>query len=599
MPARLLAYGGTSFSERRRIGQWPAIPEATLRDSYGLTANAWCYGMGVIESQPFLIFRQRQNVEQRGGYPFSVLLDPGEPVWERFGWNAASLVEALILERPELLFQTPETCSSDALERLVGGIKASSAAANASPLSYLIAASALEPVLAGSPNRPDPGTFAAALAALPVCFRASRGWLVGGGSAHGKALGASLVIDDQVSTDASPSIETGRRLIEAWESVTEPRALASGQRPLWMWEVNPADYLDAILLLREIQTAPAPTDELITRAGSARAVQPEIDQAISELLTRGSDPLGPKASALLVGFVLQKTRKLESDVAQRLDPETVLAELRRFGSPPKRVPKGLPIPRELRLRMWLDHLDKLRSDLRKNLADSLDQLDPVTPEERQALVQHALAALPGSDEKLTEWNKFQQDPEVWMLLAPSLEAEALRRDIRKGKGAPAKQPEVRPLGEALSKLLFDSGPDSVDQLATELSAKYAKQNSAESRSEMDEVITAHLKKGGAQFAESFADKYFALGYALSFLTASSQDRLIECLRDHNVLDPKARDITYAFNNPASRNSYTRALARVLLKDRELRKRVALQVGDLPEDFERRLKTVLKHKAGRA
>ena len=85
MPARLLAYGGTSFSERRRIGQWPAVPEATLRDTYGLTATSWCYGAGTLGRQPFVILRQRQNIENRGGYPFSLLLDPGEAVWQRFG----------------------------------------------------------------------------------------------------------------------------------------------------------------------------------------------------------------------------------------------------------------------------------------------------------------------------------------------------------------------------------------------------------------------------------------------------------------------------------------------------------------------------------
>ncbi len=592
MPARLLAYGGTSFSERRRIGQWPAIPEATLRDSYGLAANTWCYGMGVIESQPFLIFRQRQNVEQRGGYPFSLLLDPGEPVWERFGWNAAALVEALLLANPDLLFQNPETCSSEALERVAGGVNGESAVPKLSPLSNLVAASALEPVLVGSSNRPDPGAFAAAFAALPVCFRASRGWLVGGGSAHGKALGANLVIDDQVAVDPAPWIETGRRLLEAWQP--HPQA----QRPLWTWDENPTDYFDAILLLREIETAPGPSDELIERAGNARALQPEIDQAISKLLTRGSDPLGPKASALLIGFVLQKARKLDSGVAERLHPEAVMAELRRFGSPPKRVPKGLPIPRELRVRMWLDYLDSLRSDVRKSLSDALEQLAPVAPEERQALVQHALAALPGSDEKLTEWNKFQQDEETWMLLAPSLGAEALRRDTRKMKSVVQNEPKTLPLREALRKLLFDSDPDTVDQVAADTGAKFAKQNTADSRAEMDELVKAHYQQDGARFAESFADKYFALGDALSFLTASSQDRLIECLRDHNVLDPKARDITYAFNNPTSRNAYTRALARLLLKDQPLRKRVAQQIGDLPEDLERRLKNVLKPKAGR-
>lgn len=96
MPARLLAYGGTSFSERRRIGPWPAIPEATLRDSYGLQPNAWCFGMGVLTGQPFLIFRQRQNVENRGGYPFSLLLDPGPDLWQRFEWNGAAVIAALL-----------------------------------------------------------------------------------------------------------------------------------------------------------------------------------------------------------------------------------------------------------------------------------------------------------------------------------------------------------------------------------------------------------------------------------------------------------------------------------------------------------------------
>src|SRR5262249_10799788 len=112
MPARLLAYGGTSFSERRRIGQWPAVPEATLRDPEGLTATSWCYGVGTLGKQPFVILRQRQNIEQRGGYPFSLLLDPGEEVWQRFGWNGAALVAAILQNEPNMLLQTPERCSA-------------------------------------------------------------------------------------------------------------------------------------------------------------------------------------------------------------------------------------------------------------------------------------------------------------------------------------------------------------------------------------------------------------------------------------------------------------------------------------------------------
>jgi hypothetical protein len=194
MPARLLAYGGTSFSERRRIGQWPAIPEATLRDGYGLTANAWCFGFGILDKQPFLIFRQRQNVENRGGYPFSLLLDPGQAVWSRFEWNPASVADVLMRETPDALFRTPENCSVDTLEKHMAALTYSGVASSAPvTLSYLVVSAivALEPL--GYAGRPPTSELAMALAALPVCFRAGTGWLVGGALAHGRALGTRAV----------------------------------------------------------------------------------------------------------------------------------------------------------------------------------------------------------------------------------------------------------------------------------------------------------------------------------------------------------------------------------------------------------------------
>jgi len=100
MASRLLAYGGVRFSERRRIGEWPDIPEGTLRDPYGLLTSSWSFGVGTAGARAagagaFLIFRRLQRFESRI-YPFTLLLDPGEPVWRLFEWNGAAIADLLI-----------------------------------------------------------------------------------------------------------------------------------------------------------------------------------------------------------------------------------------------------------------------------------------------------------------------------------------------------------------------------------------------------------------------------------------------------------------------------------------------------------------------
>ena len=87
---RLLAYGGTAYVERRRIGAWGEVPRGALEDTYGMPGEAVSYGCGLLEGQPCLILRQRQTTDIGRTYAFSLLLDPGAEVWARFGWNAAA-----------------------------------------------------------------------------------------------------------------------------------------------------------------------------------------------------------------------------------------------------------------------------------------------------------------------------------------------------------------------------------------------------------------------------------------------------------------------------------------------------------------------------
>ncbi len=263
MQVRLLAYGGTCFAERARIGGWPPIPTDTLQDTYGLRVDALSYGVGVLREEPFLIVRERQNVGHRGGYPYTLLLDPGEPVWEQFGWNAAQLLLA-ILRTPlsSRLLAEPESFTAATLESALGSLAADPGARAVPPgpedLRALCVGSATLPRFArgrpsiivtpgalGLAGRPGPAEMAAALAGLPPCFRPAQGWLVGGGAAHGPALGARLILDDQGGPNAGlagEDLAECRQQWSWWRELTarpESSGLVWTGEPVWRW---PARY---------------------------------------------------------------------------------------------------------------------------------------------------------------------------------------------------------------------------------------------------------------------------------------------------------------------------------------------------------------------
>jgi hypothetical protein len=437
MPARLLAYGGTSFSERRRIGSWPSIPEATLRDAYALSPTAWSYGFGVLASQPFLIFRQKQNVEQRGGYPFSLLLDPGEAVWKRFDWNAASIVEAVLAADPDALFRSPDACSGDALEALMAGLRFVAPPARIGALAYVMVAGAgaAEPSLANFAERPSPAALASALAALPVCFRAGVGWLAGGGIAHGRAFGASVVFDEQ-ATGSPDAVSVGRDRLEAWDAARQQGIVKDlDGTPLWSWGESPAAVMESVALLREIAAADSASDELVERASLAKALAAEVDEAIAGLLARGSRPLGAKQSAKLIRRALEG-RKIEAGSVGRLHRDTLLAELKAFGSPPKAVPAALPLSREMRVDLWCEYLRGLMSGVPASLNEAFAQLGPgFSREEHTRLTHSAVGRLPYASGRLTEWSLFQKNPSTWPLIEGALREEALQQFASRAPGA--------------------------------------------------------------------------------------------------------------------------------------------------------------------
>lgn len=202
-PPGLLAHGGTLYGERRRLGRFPEIDSAMLEDNYGLGRGEITFGVGEKEGNRFIIIRQRQNIQNRGGYAYTLLLDPGEKIWRMANWNAA-LIVSNILQDPTLkkLLTTPEEFRMENIIAILDNKNWTATLRRDEKIIQLFqsARSARTPMIIGKEyftERPTPEKFAEALTALSESERKEITWLIGGGGAHGIALGSKIVLDPE------------------------------------------------------------------------------------------------------------------------------------------------------------------------------------------------------------------------------------------------------------------------------------------------------------------------------------------------------------------------------------------------------------------
>ncbi|MCA1592089.1 MAG: hypothetical protein LC754_05450 [Acidobacteria bacterium] len=289
---RLLAYGGTSYNERQRIGAWGDIPRGALEDTYGLPEQTLIFGLGMLDEQPFLVVRQRQVTETGRAYAFSLLLDPGRDVWERFRWNAAGLACALfenpnslgqqLLERPEAFTEEALTSS---LEKLGPPAAPRAVAADSDDLLACWAGAPLlgVPVTAsprslGFDARPSPREIFERTSTLPACFQPGMGWLVGGSRENGEAFGSHLILDDSANDEREAQatlrecVAGGARVLDAWKTISADGEFAAGLSrlsglPLWEWEDGgtrtPAELLARLVLLSDLLKPSSPVEALL------------------------------------------------------------------------------------------------------------------------------------------------------------------------------------------------------------------------------------------------------------------------------------------------------------------------------------------------
>ena len=295
---RLLAYGGTRFAERARVGRWPDTVTAAssdFEDTFDIPSGAGLlsYGVGVIDGGAVLILRQRQNEQDRGGYPYTLLLDPGADGWRAFGWNAPLLATSL-RANPTLwtdLLDHPERFSSELLlrERLSPVSPVALPAPVEEPDIGAVLAATLQsdslyvPAAAiGLSGRPSLDDMARALDALPAFVRVGGGWVIGGGRGARATFGCRAVIDDvsqsgQVDERTQLALARGRELLEQTHAV---RHLPSSSSVKALLDLPPFEWKGSLSAVLDAVSA--------TALAVTGAIDSESIDAIASFIARGT-----------------------------------------------------------------------------------------------------------------------------------------------------------------------------------------------------------------------------------------------------------------------------------------------------------------------
>lgn len=358
---RILAHGGTSFSERHRSGEWPSIPREVLESTYGLPGDSMIYGLGVLDDcQPFLIIRLRQVTEIGRSYAYSLLLDPGRDIWTTFKWNTADLLRAILADEiGELLLLKPESLGTEDLKQRLDSLTPLKTAATPvsdeglPPVSgelfhhWVGAAFSNEPIVVapsvlGFDGRP---TYEQLIKHLDQfeqpCFRIGAGWLVGASSEHAAALGANLVVDDQFDADPgslTANTQRGREAAEAWLAISQHPEFSDAllrlkELPICEWTEgqgsNGVACLTRLKLLAELLKGDRVPDQLQSLEPKFKDfpfLAAEIRRAAHSLMFRGeSKSLSPAETTIaLRNFYEQGLQIGSADQIRRLDPGTLI-----------------------------------------------------------------------------------------------------------------------------------------------------------------------------------------------------------------------------------------------------------------------------------
>ncbi len=470
---RLLAYGGTSYRERRRVGIWPSIPEGALGDTYGLSEDELSFGVGLVEDhQPFLVLRQRQVPDKQSHrqYAYTLLLDPGADLWQHYGWNGASLIVSLLSEPfREVVLARPEDLDE---QQLINFLKEHKFAIRASATkdddellslwtgSLLTSNTVIAPrELFGARAILTPDSVSLQLSHLAACFRCGRGWLIGGSEQNAQALGAGLVIDmysDAMNEEARIAVERGRKVLCAWSTVASDDEFKTAiekpsNTPVWAWQAefgySPAQILPRVVLLAEALNPASSVDSLIEslpeKLPEPGPLDREIHAAARRLALSKEGALSPTCTAFFLNEALNHGAVIDATVANRLDDDTVITELLNRQIQPDAV-AGIRFAPGVRLASWLGLIKQASnsSAIPRLVCRAIQDLQsddarPVVSErELLDLVDYAAEETAARDKVLSVWIPYRDHPVIGLMVQEVLFAKSLSRLQKRAAGWP-------------------------------------------------------------------------------------------------------------------------------------------------------------------
>jgi hypothetical protein len=382
---RLLAYGGTGYYERQRIGAWDNAPRDALDDSFRLEEAQPTFGLCLIEKEPVLVVRQLQITKTGRAYAYSLLLDPGNDVWSRFEWNAAALADALFDEArgmSELLLEQPEKLNAQDLEELFDALNPKGERRTDSSVNnqldddgaawvgalFTPSVSSWPSKVFGFEARPNFAETSELLWRLSPCFRAGLGWLVGGSAQSGRNFGAQFAIDDTAEMEVTRDelVSTGRRIHEALQTLSKrdddfaDRSEDLRKKPVWAWAADADKNARAIAerltiiaaLLRETDNSEALLPRAIESLPETNFMTRELRMAWQSAAFSSGKKLTPQQTSFALENLFDFQLPLGRAEMERLDENRLAEKFIEAGLRPSDS-IVLSLPSAARHQVWL------------------------------------------------------------------------------------------------------------------------------------------------------------------------------------------------------------------------------------------------------
>lgn len=441
---RLLVFGGTGFIERSRVGEWPQFPPGMLSDAYGLGSGAPSMGIGIRDGRPFIVYRESQQQRDRS-YPYWLLLDPGDVLWQRFGWNGPLIVASLsrtplwqrLREEPE---QIEASDARDVVDALVPPQSETPSRADNAFLDFLVGAAILDsPVSVCSPadctNRSAESLedLARSMQQAAPAFRVGRGWLVGGAPAHGKELGCAAVVDPRSAANAgATSIARGHSFLDNIHTIEgSPYSAALTTilaEPLFRWS---SDTTQLVIDLAELLSG---AEEAVNwgRINFANVPWGLATEFMQAALREPSEPhaFSSERTQFLIAQMLAGDLQPNVDLS-RWHLKTVAAAIANKPVPFDRFIATTSLSSELSLELWRHYAGDVKEATLLSDLNSLGQvLDESTLDQ---FVGVALLHIPSST-PLDKWSLLSLPPAASARIKAALGSQVISRAIARQPG---------------------------------------------------------------------------------------------------------------------------------------------------------------------